>query len=117
MFEQFALIVKFGERSVRELKYHEMCKKSPNSKNCHQHTKSRIKRANLNIFKESSSKHHKQFYDCEEVRNSGNQIPPNKCCRESITISIKDIGWSNWIIRPETIDFKYCRGVCTGKIC
>jgi hypothetical protein len=118
--EQFALIVKFGERAIHEYKYADACKKTPNLKYCQykkdyykQMPKTRLKRSNeYGKILNTQNRQEKRFYDCDEVRND--RLPPNKCCRETITISIKDIGWSNWIARPDTIDFKYCRGGCTG---
>ena len=114
------MIVKFGERTLHEYKYHDACKKTPNLKYCQskrdnykQIPKTRSKRSSeFGKIINTPTKQEKRFYDCDEIRS--NQLPPNKCCRESIKISIKDIGWSNWIARPDTIDFKYCRGGCTG---
>ena len=116
IYEQFVLIVKFGDRTTHEYKYQEICHKTPNINYCSpKNKKSRLARSNdLNkIMKDTVTKHEKKFYDCDEVRSAG--FPPNKCCRESIAISMKDIGWDNWIARPETVDFKYCRGGCTGN--
>ncbi|XP_055886914.1 inhibin beta A chain-like [Biomphalaria glabrata] len=36
----------------------------------------------------------------------------NKCCRHSIIINIKDIGWDNLGIHPQTVEFFYCKGSC-----
>ncbi|GFR11553.1 hypothetical protein TNCT_278611 [Trichonephila clavata] len=36
-----------------------------------------------------------------------------KCCRRSLKISFKEIGW-NWILQPKEVEIFYCRGRCNG---
>lgn len=35
-----------------------------------------------------------------------------ECCRESLYISFKDLGWDDWIVAPEGFHAFYCRGSC-----
>ena len=35
-----------------------------------------------------------------------------ECCRESLYISFKDLGWDDWILAPEGFHAFYCRGSC-----
>ncbi|KAH8393628.1 hypothetical protein KR200_008359 [Drosophila serrata] len=37
-----------------------------------------------------------------------------ECCREHLYISFKDIGWSNWILKPEGYNAYFCRGSCSS---
>ena len=34
------------------------------------------------------------------------------CCRNSVTVNFKDIGWGSWILAPKTYEAYYCTGVC-----
>ncbi|KAJ8985862.1 hypothetical protein NQ317_006236 [Molorchus minor] len=36
----------------------------------------------------------------------------NECCRESLYISFAEIGWDDWIIKPEGYNAYFCRGSC-----
>ncbi|XP_019873441.1 inhibin beta chain [Aethina tumida] len=36
----------------------------------------------------------------------------NECCRESLYISFAEIGWDNWIIKPEGYNAYFCKGSC-----
>ncbi|XP_028139715.1 growth/differentiation factor 8 [Diabrotica virgifera virgifera] len=36
-----------------------------------------------------------------------------ECCRESLYISFTDIGWNDWIIKPEGYNAYFCKGSCT----
>lgn len=93
--ENMALHVKFGEEK--------------NSK----------KISKRNIYaghkKQNSSKNQNVFKDCSELRRSGFKSNNFSCCRESIPISMEEIGWSHFIIEPKVIEYKYCRGSCLCK--
>uniref|UniRef100_A0A8C9SIJ0 TGF-beta family profile domain-containing protein n=1 Tax=Scleropages formosus TaxID=113540 RepID=A0A8C9SIJ0_SCLFO len=41
--------------------------------------------------------------DCEE---------DECCCRKSLTVSFKDIGWSDWVVAPESYTMYFCAGSC-----
>ncbi|KAG5285364.1 hypothetical protein AALO_G00002560 [Alosa alosa] len=41
--------------------------------------------------------------DCEEE---------NKCCRISLNVSFKDIGWSDWVVAPSSYKMYFCDGSC-----
>ncbi|CAG9828238.1 unnamed protein product [Diabrotica balteata] len=36
-----------------------------------------------------------------------------ECCRESLYISFTEIGWDDWIIKPEGYNAYFCKGSCT----
>jgi TGF-beta receptor len=36
----------------------------------------------------------------------------NECCRESFYVSFADIGWNDWIIKPEGYNAYFCKGSC-----
>ncbi|EDW87441.1 growth/differentiation factor 8 [Drosophila yakuba] len=37
-----------------------------------------------------------------------------ECCREHLYISFREIGWSNWILKPEGYNAYFCRGSCSS---
>ncbi|CAM2109112.1 growth/differentiation factor 15 [Caretta caretta] len=43
----------------------------------------------------------------EECRKSD-----GKCCLKSLKVSFQDIGWSNWVIAPNSYYMKFCEGSC-----
>ncbi|KAJ8408354.1 hypothetical protein AAFF_G00257680 [Aldrovandia affinis] len=41
--------------------------------------------------------------DCDEE---------DRCCRKSLSVSFKDIGWSDWVVAPEGYTMYFCDGSC-----
>eukprot|EP00111_Clytia_hemisphaerica_P021502 TCONS_00063260-protein len=46
--------------------------------------------------------------------NPGQICSPGGCCRKTVTVSIKDLGWSDWFFMPESFDYHYCVGTCSN---
>ncbi|XP_053311700.1 inhibin beta B chain-like [Spea bombifrons] len=40
----------------------------------------------------------------------------NLCCRKDYYVDFKDIGWNDWIIKPEGYQINYCMGLCPVHI-
>ncbi|XP_028833059.1 bone morphogenetic protein 4 [Denticeps clupeoides] len=36
----------------------------------------------------------------------------NKCCRRSLSVSIREIGWSDWVVAPSSYNMYFCDGSC-----
>ncbi|XP_078572220.1 protein DVR-1 homolog [Branchiostoma floridae x Branchiostoma japonicum] len=39
---------------------------------------------------------------------------PRSCCRRSLVVSFKDIGWDGWVMEPAEFDAHYCLGQCAS---
>ena len=74
----------------------------------------RNKRQNANN-KGKGPRAFRNFRDCAELRKAGYSSNNLTCCRETITFSMEQIGWSHWIYSPRVIEYKYCRGGCYSK--
>jgi hypothetical protein len=57
----------------------------------------------------------KHYRDCADQRKAGYTTTNFTCCRETITFTMEQIGWSHWILSPKVIEYKYCRGGCLCK--
>ena len=55
------------------------------------------------------------YRDCGDLRRAGFTVHNYTCCRETISFSIEQLGWSHWILSPKIIEYKYCRGGCSCK--
>jgi len=58
----------------------------------------------------------KNYRDCADLRKIGQTSSNFTCCRETISFSMDQIGWSHWILSPKVIEYKYCRGGCISKL-
>ena len=38
----------------------------------------------------------------------------DKCCRQSLYVTFKEIGWHDWIIEPTGFEVNACKGRCSG---
>lgn len=57
------------------------------------------------------SRHRKK----RQVKNNRSKCKRNHdCCLKKLKINFKDIGW-DWIHRPESFDFYFCKGKCRKK--
>ncbi|CAG9855086.1 unnamed protein product [Phyllotreta striolata] len=52
-----------------------------------------------------SHRRHKRSANCEPGLN--------ECCRENFYVSFAEIGWDDWIIKPEGYNAYFCKGSCT----
>ena len=51
------------------------------------------------------SRKRRSSMQCHETRNS-------ECCLDTFVVNFKEIGWSDWILAPESYDAKTCKGEC-----
>ena len=40
----------------------------------------------------------------------------DNCCRQSLYVSFKEIGWHDWIIEPAGFEVNFCKGACSGGV-
>lgn len=74
------------------------------------------KRRKRNFGANRSAGHHfKLTRDCENLRRMGYTSSNYSCCRESLSVTMEQLGWSHWILSPKVIEYKYCRGGCLSK--
>ncbi|KAK2705184.1 hypothetical protein QYM36_017286 [Artemia franciscana] len=50
------------------------------------------------------------------IRNNDCTETTSTCCREQLTISMRDIGWDDWIIHPKEINTHFCKGRCQTEL-
>jgi len=75
-------------------------------------TPKRMKRS----LRKRGLKKSKNYQECSDLRRlSGSSSKSLSCCRETISFSMEQIGWSHWILSPKVIEYKYCRGGCSCK--
>ena len=85
------------------------------SKSTHHHHHSNNQQQQQQSSSSSSYNDHKRFRDCSELRRLGFTSANYTCCREVISFSMEQLGWSHWILSPKVIEYKYCRGGCLSK--
>ena len=59
--------------------------------------------------------HFKLTRDCKDLRRMGYTSSNYSCCRESLSVTMEQLGWSHWILSPKVIEYKYCRGGWLSK--
>ncbi|NWJ11094.1 INHBE protein, partial [Crypturellus undulatus] len=70
----------------------------------------------------NASRSHQPFLVAEaKVREPGRRVAKrslrcsqnsNLCCRKDYYVDFRDIGWNDWIIKPEGYQINYCVGQC-----
>ncbi|XP_068777393.1 inhibin beta C chain-like [Struthio camelus] len=70
----------------------------------------------------NASRSHQPFLVAEaKVREPGHRVAKrslrcsqnsNLCCRKDYYVDFRDIGWNDWIIKPEGYQINYCVGQC-----
>lgn len=59
--------------------------------------------------------YYKTTRDCSDLRKAGSNPSNFTCCRETLSVTMEQLGWSHWILSPKVIQYKYCRGSCMSK--
>lgn len=116
--ESVALHIKFGEQKPESKESHSRSKRQQQYLHSGSNDSSGNSRGrgHNSRYRSGHTKHHsKNYRDCADLRKIG-QTPSNfSCCRETISFSMEQIGWSHWILSPKVIEYKYCRGGCVSK--
>ena len=99
--ETFALHVKLDERVSNMLPVDRRLRRS-----------SKLQRAKSRRYSKQSGK---GYRDCADLKKAGFSPSNYSCCRETISFSMEQLGWSHWILSPKVIEYKYCRGGCLSK--
>lgn len=81
------------------------------------HNNHRRKRQADNRNNSSKQHQYKTTRECSDLRNSGYNSGNYTCCRETLSVTMEQLGWSHWILSPKVIEYKYCRGGCMCKLC
>lgn len=101
--EHVALNVKFGERIAPR---HRAKRQLSTPNGTRRYQSKHNQQAHQQLITNRSHR------DCSELRKVGFTSSNFSCCREVLTFSMEQLGWSHWILSPKTIDYKYCRGGC-----
>lgn len=104
--ESIALHVKFGEM---------IASKSKRAAYGSHNSRAKRQTGSINGSGKRSPKQFKNYKDCADLRRAGFSNSNITCCRETISFSMEQIGWSHWILSPKIIEYKYCRGGCFSK--
>ncbi len=64
---------------------------------------------------DSLRRNNKSTKDCSYLRQMGYSASNYTCCRETLSVTVEQLGWNNFIISPKVIEYKYCRGACLSK--
>ena len=46
---------------------------------------------------------------------SKSDCTPGGCCRKSVRVKVKDLGWDDWFLMPKEFDYHYCSGSCSNS--
>jgi len=63
----------------------------------------------------TARRQYKTTKDCNDLRQMGYSPSNYTCCRETISVTVEQLGWNNFILSPDVIEYKYCRGACLSK--
>ena len=50
----------------------------------------------------------------EEKKPKPGKCSESGCCRKTIKVFVKDLGWDDWFLMPKEFDYHYCSGTCTN---
>ena len=107
--QRIALHVKFGEMNDFSLNEESFGGVSTPRK---QRAVGHLRQAKTGHYKHQPGK---IYRECADLRRVGYTKSNYSCCRETISFSMEQLGWSHWILSPKVIEYKYCRGGCSCK--